>query len=89
MGKHATSGSSSHPLVAAALAQRTGEGGAHRPDREPPVGWPGTPASPGGGGLGWPGDLPAPDERSGQGEAPAPSSERKGGRRSFGQDPAA
>ncbi|GAA3155790.1 hypothetical protein GCM10010531_03870 [Blastococcus jejuensis] len=95
MGKHAAPGSSSHPLVAAALAQRTAEGGAHRGGRRPasegPVGWPG-PSSPDGGGLGWPGDLPASDATDGDGEAsddPAPRAARRGWRRLLGQAPAA
>jgi hypothetical protein len=59
VSKHAASGSSSHPLVAAALAQRTGEGGAHREGRaaeKSPVGWPGPTPSPDGG-IGWPADA--------------------------------
>ena len=61
MGKHASSGTSSHPLVAGALAQRSGTHGAHREGLptgyESPLGWPAPPPSPGTGGLGWPGDL--------------------------------
>jgi hypothetical protein len=61
VGKHASTGSSSHPLVAAALVQRSGAHGVHREGRaagyESPVGWPGPTKSPGTGGLGWPGDL--------------------------------
>ena len=62
MGKHEAPGSSSHPLVSAALAHHSGDGGAHRPDRleaqdgsyEGPVGWPGPAPVPRGGRLGWP-----------------------------------
>ena len=60
MGKHAGQGSS-HPLVAAALTQRSGAHGAHREGRamghESPVGWRGPAPTSGTGGLGWPGDL--------------------------------
>lgn len=93
MGRHAAPGSSSHPLVTAALAQRTAEGGAHREGRRPanegPVGWPGP--SPGGGGLGWPGDLPQAGEDDGSTapEEPAPRMARDGWRRLFGPLPAA
>ena len=65
MGKHAASGSSSHPLVAEALTHRSGEGGAHRQDRahgnDGPVGWPGPAPSPDGG-IGWPADADQADE---------------------------
>ena len=74
MGKHAASGSSPHPLVAAALAHRSGEGGAHRSERvrenEGPVGWPGPSPSPGGG-IGWPADAEQADEE------PAPAAARE------------
>ena len=86
MGKHASSGSSSHPLVAEALAHRTGEGGTHRRDRgegtEGPVGWPGPERSPGSG-IGWPADA---DQA---GEDPEPARARRGWRRLFGLGPAA
>ena len=72
MGKHAASGSSSHPLVTAALAHHSGEGGAHRSERvgetDAPVGWPGPAPSPGSG-VGWP--AGATDEQAG--DEPAPS----------------
>jgi hypothetical protein len=65
VGKHAASGPSSHPLVAEALAHRSGHGGAHRQDgareNEGPVGWPGPAPSPGGG-IGWPADADQADE---------------------------
>jgi hypothetical protein len=65
VGKHAASGSAPHPLVTAALAQHSGEGGAHRPERDrrndAPVGWPGPAPSPGGG-IGWPADADQADE---------------------------
>ncbi|RBY93062.1 hypothetical protein [Blastococcus sp. TF02A-30] len=83
------------PLVAAALAGRAPEaGGAHREgtdhsSSEGEVGWPEPPA-PGGGGLGWPGDLDREggpsrgQHEGGPGEpAPAPAA-RRGWRRLFG-----
>jgi hypothetical protein len=88
VGKHAAPGSSSHPIVAAALAQRTGDGGAHREDRTPeqsPVGWPGPTPSPDGG-IGWPAD--AVDGQADEKPASAPTA-RRGRRRLFGQSPAA
>jgi hypothetical protein len=62
VGKHEAPESSSPPLVEAALAHHSGEGGAHRTDRlegqdgsaAGPVGWPGPDPAPGGGRLGWP-----------------------------------
>jgi hypothetical protein len=74
VGKHTSSGSSSHPLVAAALAGHSGEGGAHRLERvhetDAPVGWPGPARSPGGG-IGWPADADQADED------PAPAGARR------------
>jgi hypothetical protein len=96
VGKHAAAdGSGVDPLVEAALARRApdAEGvhhhGAESPSSEGEVGWPSPPA-PGGGGLGWPGDLDrateaAPAQR---GEAPAATA-RRGWRRLFGLSPAA
>ena len=89
MGRHsAVDGESPHPLVAAALAGRTGGGdGAHRSDlratgEQGEVGWPGPPAREGGGGLGWPG--------GGQADAAAvPVPRRSGWRRLLGAAPAA
>lgn len=80
---------SSHPLVAAALAGRVGEGdGAHRGEaratgEEGEVGWPGPPAREGGGGLGWPGGdrTRDRDETATQDAATPP---RRGWRRLFG-----
>jgi hypothetical protein len=78
VGKHAAPGSSSHPLVAAALAQRPGGSGAHREDRLPgehgPIGWPGSDRSPGGG-IGWPGEFDQGDADQGD-EEPAPPARR-------------
>jgi hypothetical protein len=59
--------------VAAALAQRTTEGRAHRDgarssETESGLGWPGPPVSPGGGGLGWPGDAGSPASPAEQAE---------------------
>ncbi len=84
MGKHASSGSSSHPLVAEALAHRTGESRTrHRAEgTEGPVGWPGPERSPGGG-IGWPADADQADED------PEPAGARSGWRRLLGLGPAA
>jgi hypothetical protein len=98
VGKHAAAdGSGVDPLVAAALAGRAPEVvGAHRDGADPAsseaeVGWPEPPA-PGGGGLGWPGDLdreqqPAPTR--GQQDATSRPAARRGWRRLFGMSPAA
>ncbi|CCG05271.1 hypothetical protein [Blastococcus saxobsidens] len=93
MGRHsAADGESSHPLVAAALAGRAGEGdGAHRGDAREPgeegeVGWPGPPAREGGGGLGWPGGDQAQEHDQDRAAAAPP---RRGWRRLFGAAPAA
>jgi hypothetical protein len=77
VGKHASPGSSSHPIVVAALAQRSGAHGAHRQGRargyESPLGWAGPAPASGTGGLGWPGDLTeAPAD-----EEPAPQTVRR------------
>jgi hypothetical protein len=60
VGKHAGSGSSPDPLVAAALAHRSGQVGAHGRDHvqesDGAVGWPGPAPAPGGR-IGWPADL--------------------------------
>ncbi|MCF6510018.1 hypothetical protein E9549_21880 [Blastococcus sp. MG754426] len=61
MGRHeAAEGASPHPLVAAALAGRSSDA-AGGPRHEPRaavdgggLGWPGDEPAPGGGGLGWP-----------------------------------
>jgi hypothetical protein len=80
VGKHAAAdGASAHPLVAAALAQRSADStGAHRKGDLPAastgsgLGWPDPPA-PDGGGLGWPGSI-STDAASAEPEAaPAPS----------------
>ena len=92
MGRHtAADGSSVHPLVAEALAQRPADAvGAHR-DGAPRaagegdgLGWPGPP-SPGGGGLGWPGDASATDpSTSSESERSARPERPRGWRRFLG-----
>jgi hypothetical protein len=94
----AATGGPVHPLVAAALAQRSPEsGGAHRggrPGTGGSVGWPG-PAPTGGNPVGWPGtasvdgaavpaagDAGAADGDAAAAEEPAPAV-RRGWRRVF------
>ncbi|RBY91548.1 hypothetical protein DQ244_09485 [Blastococcus sp. TBT05-19] len=93
MGRHtAADGAGAHPLVAAALAQRAGDGGgthhggtASAPE-ESGLGWPVTPDAPepGDGGLGWPGGGP---EQGAEDAVPADAAgtrARRGWRRLFG-----
>jgi hypothetical protein len=99
VSRHAAAdGASAHPLVAAALAQRSADAagahrdgthrdGAHRngarqPAGEDGLGWPGPPPA-GGGGLGWPADA-TDGTGSAPAEEPAPPAFRRGWRRFFG-----
>jgi hypothetical protein len=99
VGKHAApDGSSAHPLVAAALAQRAADVAvSHREDARPAtsqggLGWPGPPPAPERGGLGWPGDASAAAGET-RAEKPAASplrpTLRRGWRRLFGLSRAA
>jgi hypothetical protein len=70
VGRHAAgSGSSPHPLVAAALAGHPRGRGPRHLGVEGAVGWPGPPSREGGG-LGWPRDATGEDD--GGAEEPAP-----------------
>jgi hypothetical protein len=100
VGKHtAADDSTVHPLVADALARRTGApADAHGEHAGGSTGWP-EPAPDGGGAVGWPDDTrPAPDgepqDPADRAAAPVvPSvplaSRRRGWRRLFGASPAA
>jgi hypothetical protein len=82
VGKHAApAGATSHPLVAAALAQRAPDAPRHEatPGRPGGLGWPGPP--PGERGIGWPvNDSAGADDAAD--EEPARAS-RRGWRRFF------
>ena len=101
MGKHtAANGSTVDPLVADALARRSGPPAAAHRGEGGSTGWP-EPAPGGGGGLGWP-EEPRPEQAeprdggSREADAPADREEhttaagpRRGWRRLFSSSPAA
>ncbi|MGY1753015.1 hypothetical protein [Blastococcus sp. SYSU D01042] len=92
MGKHtAAEDATVHPLVADALARRTGApAAAHAEDATPrsgSTGWPEPPPS-GGGAVGWPGELDEVRPSDGAAERAVPEP-RRGWRRLFGASPAA
>lgn len=85
VGRHtAADGDAVHPVVAAALARRPADAGAHRGELtqriEGSLGWPGESPAPGSGGLGWPGTLPppAPPRPARQSAEPFEEAERPG-----------
>ena len=86
MGRHSASeGAAVHPVVAAALAQRTAEvpagrhGDLHAEGTESGLGWPGDPTTHEG--LGWPGGMS--DEVAATAPAAEPPRRRRGWRRLF------
>ncbi len=100
MGKHsAAEDATVHPLVADALARRSGApAAAHGGDgaaQSGSTGWP-EPLPGGSGAVGWPGDLDpdaqgheATEDAVDRAGAPVPGEPRRGWRRLFGASPAA
>lgn len=92
MGKHtAAEDATVHPLVADALARRTGAPPAAHAEEGPrsgSTGWP-EPAPSGGGAVGWPGEPAGGPQPDAGAEPSGLVQPRRGWRRLFGASPAA